>query len=144
MIRTFFLVGLLTLAGCGGGAIVEHARAAQLVSPIITAAGVAVRAARAAELDACATATEPAACLDAGEASWAPALVAYNLTREGYVAWVEGMSLAALSQMNDTDAGAYLAPLFLALLNLYEGIRMALDPITDLELPAIPALGLGR
>ncbi len=36
MIRTFFLGTLLLFlaAGCGGGAIVEHARAAQLISRV--------------------------------------------------------------------------------------------------------------
>jgi hypothetical protein len=139
-IFALFFAGCCFLApiGCATSAIVDHARAAQIVGPVITAAGEVIRDTRAAELDRC----TDEACLDRLEHLWAPAVASYNLTREGYVAWVEGMSLAALAELPDAEVTTLLLPLAFALVRLYSGVETALEPFEEIDLPDFPGLGL--
>jgi hypothetical protein len=68
-------------------------------------------------------------------------VVAYNLVREAYVAWVNGMELAALAGTPDADAWTILLPLGLALVQRYNGVATALEPF-ELHLPALPDLSV--
>lgn len=139
------ILAVQALSGCGGGIVTEHARAARIVAPILHAAHDAIHDGRARELDICESLSvvadrEP--CLDRGIERWAPVLVTYNLAREGYVAWTDGMSLMLLSQASDTEAGDYLLPLALALVRLYDGIETALEPFEEIDLPDFPGLSV--
>lgn len=143
--KAFFLVLVFMAAGCTGGVIVEHARAARMVAPVLTAAHAAIDRARDVELDECETlpvAAEREPCLDAGIHRWAPAVLSYNLAREGWLAWLEAMQLASIAGTSDADATAILVPLALALIRLYDGIVEALEPFEEVDIPDFPGLSI--
>lgn len=133
---------LAAAVGCSPSVIVDHARAAQVVGPVVSAAGEVIDAARDLELDACDTAPDPEACLDAGEERWAPGVAAYNLVVSGWDGWVEGLSIAASAQLGNVDAMAYLLPLLRVLVNAWTGLTTALEPFENLDLPDFPGLGV--
>lgn len=142
---TFALVGLALLVGaCSPSVIVTHARAARVVAPLLHTAHDVIHDGRARALDICEGLPDVAArepCLDARIAEWEPAVTTYNLVREGYVAWTDGMALMLLSQAEDAEASAYLLPLALALVRLYNGVKLALEPF-ELDLPTLPDLSI--
>lgn len=145
---TRWLIGVLllgTVSACSPSVITTHARVAQVVGPVLTAARSVIHDARAADLDGCAvgeTLDVRRVCLDEREARWEPAMVAYNLTREAFAAWLDGMELANLAGTTNAEAGEILLPLALALVRLYDGVETALEPFEELDLPDFPGLGL--
>lgn len=140
-----FVALLGALPGCGAGAITTQAQAARLVGRALAGVGVAIDDARDADLGTCGALPAPAerlACDDAGMTRWAPAVASYNLTRAGLDAWVGGLSLMVLSETEDADALAYLLPIALQFLELYQELQFALEPFEEIDLPEIPNLSV--
>lgn len=146
-LAALFFAGCCLLApvGCSPSAITTHARVAQVVGPVLDTAREVILAARSADLDGCAVGETPEvrlSCLDEREARWRPGVLAYNLAREAFAAWIEAMELANLAGTPDAEAGEILLPLALALVRLYDGVETALEPFEELDLPDFPGLGL--
>lgn len=135
------LASALYLYGCGGEALRTHARAVVMASTAVTAAEAPLREARSAELDAC----HDTACLDAGEARWAPAIASFNLAVTALEGWVSTLEVVRLAEQDDAQTLTLLLRAAEAALVAYQGLADALEPVgvtlPDLA-PVLAMLGL--
>lgn len=126
----------LALAGCGS-ALRNHAAAATIARAALDTGSAAVMDARAAELDACETAPEPVACLDAGEARWQPWVASLRLVVEAWETWRD----AVISGFRLPDEGVAAAICAVALRHLLTIWTALADVLASagVEMPRSPA-----
>lgn len=133
------MLSTLSLLGCGGGPIQDHARGVVITASVLSVAGDVITSARASELDAC----ETEECLDAGEARWTPAIVAHGAAVDALASWQEALELALrVNAGGDPVVLAALLDVARVAVRGYSRLRERLAPfnlnLPELELAWIP------